>query len=210
MIADVDLAKAACIDIYDGSSAWDHHFFVSGIVFALRRVNDDDMIVFRGSKTPHDWYDDVEAIPVSVEGLGIVHAGFYQGLPDALAAVLPLLRKSVYVTGHSLGAARAYLFAQMLARAGVVPRAVVAFAPPRPGFADFRDKLVLSGAVVRGYHNHYDPIPDVPVFPFCEPVEPIAIAVAPPADDDDPVFKYHHGPLYYAGVAALQSKEPNA
>jgi hypothetical protein len=201
MMNDLTLAQAACVDIYDDTATWDDHWEFDGeIVVARRWINGDNIIVFRGSRTPRDWFDDLEALPVEVDGLGHVHRGFYEGLEEVLDKVRPLVSSQTYITGHSLGAARAYLFTQMLAIEGKCPRGVVAFAPPRPGFEDFRGNLVISGALVRGYHNARDPVPDVPLFPFCQPVPPIAIDVPPAPNDDDPLFECHHGPLYYSGV----------
>lgn len=208
MISDLELARAACVDIYDGGSQWDDRWELDEIVVARRRIGEEDALVFRGSQTTEDWLDDLRAIPRRVEGLGTVHDGFYLGLDAVLLAAQPKLGARVYVTGHSLGAARAYIFGLILANAGLTPRAIVAFAPPRPGYEDFRDRLLWTGAQVRGYHNHFDPVPDVPVFPFCQPVPLIELNVPADPANPDVVFRAHHGALYVQGVSQLMKKEP--
>lgn len=88
-----------------------------------------DVHCFRGSDDVMAFLHDAECAPVNVWGLGRVHSGFW----DALSAILPAclaLPRPAAVTGHSLGAAMAILYAGVLAQLGhVVP--VFAFEPPR-------------------------------------------------------------------------------
>lgn len=88
-----------------------------------------DVHAFRGSDDVSSFLADADCDTIPVEGLGKLHKGFY----GALAAILPdclALPRPVAVTGHSLGAAMAIIYAAVLAQLGhVVP--VYAFEPPR-------------------------------------------------------------------------------
>lgn len=107
-------------------------------------------------QTLADWINNANASlidgrPFSLPGQ--IHAGFAASLqrlwqPDGgIPAVLPRMRKAIarskrlFITGHSKGGALATLAALRLASsrdAGVNPAAVVTFAAPRVGDAEFR------------------------------------------------------------------------
>lgn len=88
-----------------------------------------DVHCFRGTDDALSVLDDADCVPTHVRTLGMVHNGFWRALqvilPDCLQ--LPVPRA---VTGHSLGAAMAILYAGALAQAGHVVE-VYAFEPPR-------------------------------------------------------------------------------
>lgn len=205
---DLQLAQLACVDIYAPVQGMDI-LTIDGVTLCVVKVDDYDVIVFRGSRTPMDWYRDVVACyPVNVPGLGHVHSGFYRGLEGVLPVVLPALGKSVIVTGHSLGAGEAPIFTAMLALAGVLPKACVMFAPPRPGLEDFRDMYAMLGVATRGYANDGDPIPHVPepllpLFPWASVCRNSELSVMPDMKDPDVLFRCHHGALYYQGIKQL-------
>lgn len=109
---------------------------------ALIVSNDDAvMLVFRG--TEPDAYKDILAdaylTPVDFPGKGKVHAGFYYALSgDCWRHILEVLdrpenkAKSLWISGHSLGAAMA-----MVAAAHVKPAGLYNFGSPRVGDAAF-------------------------------------------------------------------------
>lgn len=205
-VTDLELAQLACIDIYAEPCPLELQT-ISGVAFAIVQVGDHTVVVFRGSKTPGDWLRDLDAEAIKVEGLGHVHKGFYTGLPDVLVAVLPKLGQSIYVCGHSLGGGEAPIFSLMLVRSGLAPRACVMFAPPRPGFEDFRDSLDLTGIELRGYQNAGDPVPHVPepilpFFPWAH-VCPLTQIAVPTAEGDNEPLRAHHGVLYFEGAKQL-------
>jgi triacylglycerol lipase len=205
MIDDVVLAQAACLDAYNPAADWDAKWEIEGVIAFLRIIDGEYVLVFEGSHNSEDFVRDAETLPVYIEGLGWVHSGFYIGVPALLDAVLVRIGRSVrlYITGHSLGGGRTYQATVKLATEGLTAVAAVGFAPPRPGFADFGEKLVTLSTAVRGYHNHFDVIPDVPPLPFCHKIILAEIAVPCDPNDKDLLFRYHHGPLYFQGVSQL-------
>lgn len=105
-----------------------------------------DVHVFRGTDDFSAMLADAQCEPVNVAGLGKVHRGFYIALASILPACLALPRPSA-VTGHSLGASMAILYAAVLAQLGcVVP--VYAFEPPR---------LCADGGLTTFLFNHNVP-----------------------------------------------------
>lgn len=88
-----------------------------------------DVHAFRGTDDLTSMLADANFCTVNVWGLGDLHQGFYAALAVILPACLALPRPTA-VTGHSLGAALAIIYAAVLAQIGtIVP--VYAFEPPR-------------------------------------------------------------------------------
>jgi hypothetical protein len=205
MIDDVFLAQLACIDIYNPASDWDAKWTVKGVTAALKIIDGEFVLCFEGSHTKEDFERDAAAFVAYVEGLGWIDGGMYYGVPELLDTALVRIGRPdrLFITGHSLGGTRTWQAARKLAVMGIKVVAAVAFAPARPGFSDFRDNLLQSGILLRGYHNHWDPIPDLPFLPYCQPITLTELSVPAADNDADPLFKAHHGPLYYQGVKQL-------
>lgn len=210
MITDIDCVQA-CADLYRGGAGFDAVVEPEadhGVCVGLQRRGDVDLVVFRGSTTVEDWARDFLAIPHACARhpqLGDVHAGFMLGMDDAFARLLPLLRPSVWVAGHSLGAARATLFCGMLAVAGRPPAARVVFGEPRSGGASLT--TILAGVPGHSYRNagrgRHDLITDVPTEPpFSRVCSLIDVFAAPMPGDPWGIFAYHHIQLYQAALAA--------
>jgi hypothetical protein len=210
-VTDLQLAGAVN-NLYNDSPAFDDILWPAaddGVCVALRRIGDDDIVVFRGSVTAQDWARDFLALPHETEAhptLGDVHAGFMLGMDAAYAHVVPLLRSSVYVTGHSLGAGRATLFTGLLVAAGRTPIGRVVFGEPRSGCADLA-ALVNKVGVNRSYRNAdptgrgHDLVTDVPTDPPFEHAVQLTDIFGKPADDDPwLLLKYHHLALYIEGL----------
>jgi hypothetical protein len=216
MISDLACVDAV-VDLYDlPATPWNDLLLAAaddGVCCALRRIGDDDLVVFRGSTTAEDWMRDFFAIPhrfTAHPQLGDVHAGFMVGLDDAFAHLAPRLRRSVYVAGHSLGAARASLFCGLLCAAGRPPAARVVFGEPRSGSGALR--TVLRGVPYsRSYRNagegRHDLITDAPTDPpFCHPTTLTDVHALPPPDDPWGIFAYHHIQLYQTALIAAAAE----
>jgi lipase (class 3) len=116
MITDLQAAQL-CVALYAASETShpgiDEYQTSGGIVRSLTRRPDCDVIAFRGSVTLLDWWYDLHAEPYDSRRMGYVHRGFYLGLNNVWDDMKPLLRPHLptVLTGHSLGAGRAAIFA---------------------------------------------------------------------------------------------------
>lgn len=176
-----------------------------GVCWALKKLPDVDVVVLRGSTTPHDWTDDFTALPIPTR-VGMVHAGFHDGLEHMWADVRPHLTQPVIVTGHSLGAARASILTALMIKDGVPPRSRVVFGEPRPGLASHADIVgrCPGWSYCNGYGGHHDLVTDVPFpLPGCEftRASPLIPLSEPPAPGDPwGIFAFHHMQLYAAAL----------
>lgn len=198
MISDLAICQTVARLYDDTDTSYKYAYSKDDVHCAVYAVDNCDVIVFRGSVDATDWMRDFSAVPVYVSGLGWVHDGFQQGMTDALAELLPVLTdRPVVVSGHSLGAARAYIAAGMLELSGNRPAACVVFGPPRPGFGALT--RVLAPVPTRGYCNEGDPVCDVPLA-FDHPG--VEIKIHEPATPGDPwgPLRCHHIELYVQGA----------
>ena len=125
-------------------------------------------VSIRGTETPGEWLCDFEAVPTASQiGTGTVHEGFqkvYEVIRDSALDGLRLLNRDdqLFITGHSLGAALAILFAN-----DVVSRTqnlqVCTFAGPRTGLGDFVDSYNTHVPSTLRVVNRWDIVPNVPV-----------------------------------------------
>lgn len=114
----------------------------------------------------------------------------------------------IYIAGHSLGAARAALYAFSRIKRGLPVDGVFLFGCPRPGDAVIRD--TLAGVPVRSVKNGDDPITDVPLdvelldleYLNVRPFEHVSEPYTPNLQDWGP-FNAHHIELYQEGCKAL-------
>lgn len=219
---------ALCADIYNYAdrphAVWDHFEAdaVHGICWALKRCAGYDVVVFRGSETLQDWRRDFRAIAVESR-IGTVHAGFYAGMEHAWTDIRPLIRQPVYVSGHSLGAARASIMTAIMIVDGMPPARRVVLGEPRPGFANL-GKIVASvpGASYRnakpaGFPFEHDLITDVPFdvdlinYDYAHPTKPVDVFEPPNATFRERwgLFAWHHVELYTAALDRMFSGRPS-
>lgn len=127
------------------------------------------LVSIRGTEVPGEWLCDFEAVPVTCQiGGGTVHQGFqkvYEVIREnAIGALTGAMHPGddVFITGHSLGAALAILFANDAV--SLTPNIqVCTFAGPRTGLGDFvssYDKRIPGTLRVV---NRWDIVPNVPV-----------------------------------------------
>lgn len=216
MLTDGQIADAVA-DLYEytsGAVHWDHLERPKdddGIRWGLRRIDDVDLIVMRGSTTLRDWVRDFlwVANPISHRKLGPIHPGFYDGLEEAYAVMRPMMRQNVVITGHSLGAARATILTGMMVLDKRPPIRRVTFGEPRAGFKQLHD--LVAPVTTACYRNLHDLIAHLPfsglVEHYVDAATPIDIEVAPhgAALAWGP-FAWHHMMLYREGTNAVGQK----
>ena len=207
MLSDLQCAEL-CVGIYGYSGeptvSWDHLELPQtddGICWGLKRLDGYDVFVLRGSATIEDWWRDFDFIgeldthPV----LGDVHAGFFDGMPEAWSAMQALLQQPLVITGHSLGAGRAAIVAGLAIASGVVPVRRIVFGEPKPGFQQLAD--LLSNVPAASYRNgndiSHDPVTDVPIgLKYVHPSALTDVSAQPPVLDPWGPLAWHHMQLY--------------
>lgn len=139
-----------------------------------------NLLVFRGTKEPQDWMEDIYCTPVRFDwifkagpAIGQIHAGFGHTLADGLNDIIAALSKAgrdqtkpLMITGHSLGGALAALAGAHFTVMGLpVPAvsAIYTFGQPRIGLHDFCNTYdrILADKLVR-FVNKKDLVPRVP------------------------------------------------
>lgn len=184
-----------------------------GVFWAIKRIDDIDIVVFRGSTTLEDWVRDFEAVadPLEDDDIGPVHPGFNEGMLEVFDKLSDISRgQNVIVTGHSLGAGRASILTGYMVYHRCPPLSRVVFGEPRPGFQHLAD--LVQTVPGRSYRNgcgtglDYDLVTALPlnVWPeeYVHPTRMVDVTGSPPADDPWSLFRWHHMPLY---VKALQN-----
>lgn len=139
--------------------------------------NKDDMIfVCRGTE-PTEFKDiaaDLNALPTqSSTGQGWVHKGFKKSADNVFPALEPMINKygkklSIYVTGHSLGAAMATLVAYRIQRTESMPNVegLFTYGSPRVGLSKYIKAINASGIIHYRFVNNNDAVTKVPPFPY--------------------------------------------
>ena len=206
MLSDLHIAQI-CNQLYFPSPQgfWSAEFPHDGGYAALRREPGYDVAVWRGSVTPIDWLDDFDSLPVLDPVLGWVHQGFRAGVEAVQAQLDKAVTQPLIITGHSLGAAHAWLHAGLRITSGQQVSRVVVMGSPRPGFAKLAE--LLSRVPSSSYKNRLDPVTGVPLttllFPYQEPAPFIELNSAPPSPDSWGVLADHHVALYLDGISKL-------
>lgn len=155
-------------------------FFGEHNIQCFAAHNDEFIIVsFRGTEVDNFWgtvmdvATDLKFIPVPDGAGGLVHHGFHNSINfiwDALAAHLNELRndgvqRTLWFTGHSLGAAVATLAADRAIRmSGLEVKGLYTFGSPRVGDGVFKNRLTEEGLAARTFRfaNNSDIIAKVP------------------------------------------------
>jgi triacylglycerol lipase len=134
------------------------------------------VICFRGTEDLADWLQDGQIVLVPFRQIGLIHLGFRNALDSVYPAIEATLRKfagkgrTLWVTGHSLGAALAMLSTAYLRFPAdptkILPRPVAGlytFGQPRVGTVDFCQTCDGNFGSFNFRHvNNQDIVPRVP------------------------------------------------
>jgi triacylglycerol lipase len=139
--------------------------------------NTEDLIfVCRGTE-PSEFKDiaaDLKAFPVpSSTGIGKVHRGFKESAEDVWNPLLKKLKKyckkrTIWLCGHSLGAAMATLIAYRLQRSEDLPSpaALFTYGSPKVGNKEYIKGITASGIEHHRFVNGADIVTRVPPWPY--------------------------------------------
>lgn len=210
LLSDFDLATLSWSCYFD-TATFDRVVDLNGDFAGIKHYDDCHVIAFRGSTTFEDWFRDFQGLMVTDPSLGGVDMGFMRGIRDVLAHVgdeIGGVAPKLYITGHSLGAARALLFAALVASQGhgkFIQRATV-FGCPRPGGKAVYE--LLAPIQINSYKNRADPVCDVPfeiplIEPYRHPRASIPVNVAPEPGDLWGLLADHHSELYIKAMKIM-------
>lgn len=206
MLTDSNLCDL-CADCYSATETFDRVIDIAGVWAGVKFYDDCVAIAFRGSITINDWLRDFHGRIFQDAELGGVEEGFLLGIRDAKAhldKVIPF-GKPLYITGHSLGAAHACIFAALWHLSEEITTAIALFGCPRPGTDMLRG--LLSATPIRSYRNGSDPVPELPLTlpgaPYCHVRDLITVREAPTGDDLWHFAAWHHIELYQAAIKSL-------
>lgn len=140
-------------------------------------AHNDQLVVlsFRGTEIDNfmgaftDWKRNLEFIAVADGFGGRVHQGFAQniaevwndsgdqsGIKSHVEPILSSGARTLWITGHSLGAALAVLAAERAVRDGLTVNGVYTFGAPRIGDAQFKENYAALGLEERTYRFVHD------------------------------------------------------
>jgi hypothetical protein len=207
MATDRDIAQL-CLDVYTGAGNWDQiELPADGIAFGVKDLGPVIALIFRGTTSLNDFVHDGECVadPLEHDGLGPVHPGFFEGLPELWMRLQnKLTTKPCVVAGHSLGAARASLFTGLMILAGHPPVRRLCFGEPRPGFPQSANIIaeVRARSFCNGNGRAHDLVTDVPFTTWVEdyvhatPLIPISAAPSEADVEQYLIFAWHPMHLY--------------
>jgi pimeloyl-ACP methyl ester carboxylesterase len=145
----------------------------------------DVLIVTRGTAQTQDWLSNLNiALQIGPSG-HLVHAGFHEIWKTFRQDITEFLRgrnpARIHCVGHSLGGALAMLNADALSSAGVAPVSVYTFGAPRAGDLLYSRAISrrLGSANIHRVSASSDPVPMIPLFPFCHIPFDVAGCVIP-------------------------------
>jgi hypothetical protein len=165
MISDLELAQA-CQAAYHKPPSIPVPPTGTDVRITLASDNQTWIVANRGSVSAEDWARDfffAPALDREHPQLGRCHAGMLDGAESVASIIASAVGDSPFIlTGHSLGGGLALGEAGLLACLGKPPIAVVTFAAPRFGMAQF--VKVMLPIVVRQYRRGNDLVPLIPAY----------------------------------------------
>ncbi len=208
MASDLDIAQVV-YNLYWDTTKLDQIIDPDGVCVGIKHFIEATVICFRGSTTFLDWVRDFEDFAQMVDDpdLGGVHPGFIEGMHDVLGQVRLDPKKPTIITGHSLGAARAWVYAALVAEHDTVTAGdrIVVFGSPLPGAQKIKE--LVTPYAKTAYKNRHDPVCDVPftipyLDPYVFPWTNTRLNASPPPNDPWGVFADHHFDLYMQAISA--------
>lgn len=131
----------------------------------LNSTNTQCVIVFRGTSTMADAQADLNYNEITIHDKYKVHGGMYNvysTMQKSLLDNIPNTVTSVFISGHSLGAALAYYMAMDLIMYRQLTVDLFVIAPPRSGDNNFANYLSQNSKHVTSLINLADLVPSVP------------------------------------------------
>lgn len=155
--------KATFIDVNGSQAYW--------------LANKDDLVIACRGTEPTDFRDiaaDLKAKPVmSSQNIKFVHSGFKESVDNIWPMLSDLAddygkTRTVWCTGHSLGAAMATLVAYKLQRSPDLPnpQALFTFGSPKVGNKDYIKAVEDTGLLHFRFVNNADIVTTVPPWPY--------------------------------------------
>jgi triacylglycerol lipase len=176
------ISEIAYLDPRDGVNAFaelgfDATFIDRNGSQAYWLKNDDDLVIACRGTEPTEFADiaaDLAAIPVkSSTGVGKNHLGFKSSVDNIWHDIEELANdygktRTVWCTGHSLGAAMATIVAYRLQRTEDCPnpQAVFTYGSPRVGNKTYIKGIEATGVLHFRFVNNADIVARVPLWPF--------------------------------------------
>jgi predicted lipase len=149
----------------------------SQVVVTIDKEEEEILIGFRGTINKiQQWASDLDVKYTKwFNGNGKVHSGFYDRFNEIKTPTITFLKKAqkelpngdIIISGHSMGAAVAVMFASYLKELNIHPRFVYTYGSPRVGdraFAQYVDKQ-FGDQLIR-IMNDWDMVTDLPPVAF--------------------------------------------
>lgn len=167
------------------------------------------IFVFRGSVTPQDWIRDaISFLPDEQEGMTFP-LGFFEGMEEAFDNLRYFLgvvgsKTDIYVSGHSLGAAHATIFINLMKQYeymafGKLKKTVLMGCPRM----SLREEMINPHVI--SFQNEEDFVCDVPPFPW-GPFYPLT-RINGGHDPKPSLFMYHHIQYYLKGILDYENRQ---
>lgn len=183
-IANVGNTSNLLVGQFDLLSYYDND--ANGVrMYAISAESNITAIIFRGSADNEDWNKNVAFLPktpdrqifASVPSGSLIHRGFEenfislkQGIDGAISAIKAhqnSTNKPLYISGHSLGGAMAFMAAYTLKTSGLDVAGLYTVGAPRIGNSVLVDHMAETIGVNRYYRvvNWNDPVPHLGLYP---------------------------------------------
>ena len=176
------LSSIAYLDLPEGPAKFAELGFAAELIAvdgseAYWLQSKDDLVIACRGTQPTQWQDiaaDLDArLFASSTGVGKVHHGFKHSVDN----IWPILsekakkfgkKRTVWCTGHSLGAAMATIVAYKLQRTDDVPspQALFTYGSPRVGDSAYIKGITATGVLHFRFVNNADIVARVPLWPF--------------------------------------------